>query len=61
MKWFNSDLGYGFIAVAGQRDVYVHHSQISAEGYVTLTDNQPVEFDITQGAKGRQAENVRPV
>jgi CspA family cold shock protein len=61
VRWFNSDLGNGFIAVAGQRDVYVHHSQISVEGYLTLTDNQPVELDIARDAKGPHAENVRPV
>lgn len=61
VKWFNSEKGFGFIAQdGGGADVFVHYSAIMADGYRTLDENQRVEFDITQGAKGPQAENVRP-
>ncbi len=62
VKWFNSDKGFGFITVdGGGADVFVHHSAILADGYRELRENQRVEFEIVQGAKGPQAENVRPV
>jgi cold shock protein len=62
VKWFNADKGFGFIAQEdGGDDVFVHYSAIQASGYRTLDENQKVEFDITQGPKGPQAENVRPV
>jgi cold shock protein len=62
VKWFNSEKGYGFIAQdGGGADVFVHHSSIATDGYRSLEDNQRVEFDISQGPKGPQAENVRPV
>jgi cold shock protein len=62
VKWFNSEKGYGFIAQdGGGADVFVHHSSIAADGYRSLEDNQRVEFDISQGPKGPQADNVRPV
>ena len=61
VKWFNSEKGYGFIQQdGGGPDVFVHYSAISSTGYRTLDENQRVEFDITQGQKGPQAENVRP-
>ena len=61
VKWFNSEKGYGFIQQdGGGPDVFVHYSAISSTGYRTLDENQWVEFDITQGQKGPQAENVRP-
>jgi CspA family cold shock protein len=62
VKWFNSEKGYGFIAPDGSGpDVFVHYSAIQADGYRALDENQRVEFDVTQGQKGPQAENVRPV
>jgi cold shock protein len=57
VKWFNGDKGYGFIAVQGGPDVFVHVSAIKG-GYRSLEEGQKVEFDITQGQKGPQAENV---
>ncbi|MGH8880111.1 MAG: cold-shock protein [Stackebrandtia sp.] len=61
VKWFNSEKGFGFIAVDGGDDVFVHFSAIQSDGYRSLDDGQRVEFDVTQGQKGPQAENVRTV
>jgi CspA family cold shock protein len=61
VKWFNAEKGFGFIAVEGGADVFVHYSAIQSDGYRSLEENQRVDFDITQGPKGPQAENVRPV
>jgi CspA family cold shock protein len=61
VKWFNADKGFGFIAVEGAPDVFVHHSAIQTSGYRSLEENQRVEFEVVQGAKGPQAESVRPV
>ena len=62
VKWFNGEKGFGFIAQdGGGPDVFVHFSAIVADGYRSLEENQRVEFDITQGQKGPQAENVRAV
>ena len=61
VKWFNAEKGYGFIAVDGGADVFVHFSAIQADGYRSLDDGQRVEFDIAQGNKGPQAENVKLV
>ena len=59
VNWFNGDKGYGFIAVEGGPDVFVHFSAVTDGGYRSLDEGQKVEFDITQGQKGPQAENVR--
>jgi CspA family cold shock protein len=59
VKWFNGGRGYGFIAVEGGPDVFVHVSAIAGGGDRSLEEGQKVEFDITQGQKGAQAENVR--
>ncbi len=61
VKWFNSEKGYGFIAVDGGPDVFVHFSAIQMDGYRSLDDGQRVEFEVAQGNKGPQAENVRAV
>jgi cold shock protein len=61
VKWFNADKGYGFISPESGEDVFVHFSAIQADGYRSLDEGQAVEFDITQGPKGPQAANVRPV
>jgi cold shock protein len=61
VKWFNGDRGYGFIAVEGGQDVFVHVSAITGGGDRSLQEGQQVEFDITQGQKGPQAENVKVI
>ena len=61
VKWFNGEKGYGFIAVEGGQDVFVHFSAITGGGYRSLEEGQKVEFDITQGQKGPQAENVKVI
>ncbi len=62
VKWFNAEKGYGFIAPEdGSADVFAHYSAIQSSGYRSLEENQKVEFDITQGPKGPQAENIRPL
>jgi cold shock protein len=62
VKWFNAEKGFGFIAPEdGSPDVFAHYSAISGSGYKSLDENQKVEFDLAQGPKGPQAENIRPL
>jgi CspA family cold shock protein len=62
VKWFNADKGFGFITPDdGGADVFAHFSAIQSGGYRSLEENQRVEFDVTQGQKGLQAENIRPL
>lgn len=62
VKWFSAEKGYGFIARAdGGPDVFVHYSEIQGQGYRSLEENQKVEFEVGQGTKGPQAQNVRPL
>ena len=59
VKWFNAEKGYGFIAVDDGADVFVHYSAIQQDGYRSLDEGQRVEFEISQGQKGPQADVVR--
>jgi CspA family cold shock protein len=61
VKWFNADKGYGFIAVDGGRDVFVHFSAIQMDGYRSLEEGQRVEFEVEQSDRGPQAVAVRAV
>ena len=58
VKWFNNSKGYGFIGQENGADVFVHYSAIQSDGYKSLQEGDTVEFEITQGQKGPQAENV---
>ena len=59
VKWFNSEKGYGFIQADDGPDVFVHYSAIQSDGYRSLEQDQRVEFEISQGQKGPQADLVR--
>ena len=61
VKWFNESKGFGFIAQEGGPDVFAHFSAIQGDGFKTLAEGQKVEFTITQGQKGPQAENIVPL
>ncbi len=58
IKWFNNSKGYGFIGQDGGEDVFVHYSAIEGDGYKSLQEGDRVEFELTQGQKGPQAEKV---
>ncbi|TMA20305.1 MAG: cold-shock protein [Deltaproteobacteria bacterium] len=59
VKWFNDSKGFGFISQEGGEDVFVHHTAIQMDGFRSLTEGERVEFEVTKGPKGLQAQNVR--
>lgn len=62
VKWFNDAKGFGFITPdEGGEDLFAHFSQIQANGFKSLAENQKVSFDVTTGPKGKQASNIKPV
>ena len=61
VKWFKDEKGFGFISQDGGEDVFVHHTAIQADGFRTLAEGQKVQFDVTRGPKGLQAQNVKAV
>jgi CspA family cold shock protein len=61
VKWFSNEKGYGFISQPEGEDVFVHFSAIETDGYKSLQEGQAVEFEVTDGPKGKQAANVRLV
>ncbi len=61
VKWFNGDKGFGFITTDEGNDVFAHFSQINKDGFKTLEEGQKVSFDVAQGQKGPQAENISEI
>jgi len=61
VKWFNDQKGFGFIEVEGNKDVFVHHSAITGEGFKSLKEGDEVEFETAKGPKGLNATDVRVV
>ncbi len=61
VKWFNDAKGFGFISADDGQDVFVHHSEITAEGYRSLAEGDRVEFSVAQGPKGLKATEVKIV
>ena len=62
VKWFNESKGFGFIAPdSGGKDLFAHFKEIQGTGFKTLTENQRVEFEVTQGQKGPQASRIRAI
>jgi CspA family cold shock protein len=61
VKWFNESKGFGFLSYEGGADVFVHHSEIKADGYRTLNEGDKVQFEITESPKGPRAANVTVV
>ncbi|MBP7766383.1 MAG: cold-shock protein [Deltaproteobacteria bacterium] len=61
VKWFNERKGFGFIEQEGGKDIFVHFSAIQSSGFKTLAEGQQVTFDVIQGKKGLEAENVRAI
>jgi CspA family cold shock protein len=61
VKWFSDEKGYGFIKPDdGGQDLFAHYSQIKADGFKSLKENQKVSFEVTTGPRGKQASNIRP-
>lgn len=58
VKWFNSEKGYGFVTQENGPDLFVHYSEIQTSGFRTLNEGDRVEFEVTQGKKGKQASSV---
>ena len=58
VKWFNNEKGFGFISVEGGDDVFAHFSAINVDGFKTLEEGQKVSFDIVEGDRGPQADNI---
>ena len=61
VKWFNNEKGYGFISREDGPDLFVHYTAIEGSGYRSLEEGQAVEFEVTQGPKGDQAQSVRVI
>ncbi len=61
VRWFNNAKGYGFLGSDDSPDVFVHYTAIRAEGYKSLKEGDPVEYDVIQGEKGPQADQVKPI
>jgi CspA family cold shock protein len=61
VRWFNNAKGYGFLGCDSGKDVFVHYSSIQTDGYKSLKEGEAVEYDIVQGDKGPQADQVRRV
>jgi CspA family cold shock protein len=61
VKWFSAEKGYGFIAVEGAKDVFVHYSVIQSDGFRSLQEGQQVQFEVVEGRKGPQAANLTVV
>jgi cold shock protein len=61
VKWFNAEKGYGFITGEDGKDVFAHFSQIKSEGYKSLQEGQKVSYEVGQGQKGPQAENITAI
>ncbi|MFD3156914.1 cold shock domain-containing protein [Haloimpatiens sp. FM7330] len=61
VKWFNSEKGFGFITTEEGKDVFAHFSQINKDGFKTLEEGEKVSFDVVEGAKGPQAENITTI
>ena len=61
VKWFNAEKGYGFISREGGSDLFVHYTAIQGSGYRSLEEGQAVEFEVTQGPKGDQAQAVKAI